>query len=560
MKKRNSGMKKLFAVFMAAAMSCGGAACGGGPVEQVEGIAGTITLNYFLSGYGDEWIRAVVDDYTKNVNSSAKIELKSNGANADMLDKIKAGTGDDMYIANANCFELSDFLMPLDDVLDMTVYDETDEKVRDRVGADKIEYYLEDGHLYQFPQNQKYGYTWIYNKTVLDEAFGSEEAYHLPRTTDEFLKMGDDLYGKGVFLSATAIGNGARSDQDYLEKAWNAWFGQMLGNEAHAKFYDGMYLDDDGEWVRDPDSSDNLFNRNHTAVEAVYALADKLCVSINTAQKKGETKTVQYLHSNSTGMQYKDLDVLFYGGQLSGRTFPRYAFIYSGAWLERETSSYDAIGVVDMSANEVYPMKTPVISAITWRTPTIADDATLAAVVDYVDGVTTEKPTGVSDDDVEIVREARNMENEASSETILITKNTRYPDLCKDFLRYLVSDRAQQVAARACSGVPILPYGYEPTDEDMGFEISDFIKEYERLSRDNVIVNIRYYNQVFTRKCNMSWFGDTSVIGSNTLAKVLYSNEKAPAVSEIVAKSISKFNPRWKDAVRETEAALGTAD
>ena len=143
-----------------------------------------------------------------------------------------------------------------------------------------------------------------------------------------------------------------------------------------------------------------------------------MCVSRNV----DTTKERQYLHSNSDGMQYKDVDVLFYGGQLSGRTFPRFAFIYSGLWLERETATYDAIGVVDMSANEVLPMKTPVISAIISRTPSIPDDTVLAQVVDYVDGVTAEKPAGVTDEDIAIIAEARNMVNKGSEDTFLITK------------------------------------------------------------------------------------------------------------------------------------------
>ena len=41
-----------------------------------------------------------------------------------MLDKIKSGTGDDMYIANENFFGQKANLLELDDVMEMEVYGE----------------------------------------------------------------------------------------------------------------------------------------------------------------------------------------------------------------------------------------------------------------------------------------------------------------------------------------------------------------------------------------------------------------------------------------------------
>ena len=129
MKKNMSVLKTIVCsllcmCFCAAAVACGG----GGPRE---GIAGTITLNYFLGGFGEEWINAVAEDYTKNVNPDAEIKLKASGSNADMLDKIKSGTGDDMYIANENFFGQKANLLELDSVMEMEVYGEEGVKVKD---------------------------------------------------------------------------------------------------------------------------------------------------------------------------------------------------------------------------------------------------------------------------------------------------------------------------------------------------------------------------------------------------------------------------------------------
>jgi len=108
---------------------------------------------------------------------------------------------------------------------------------------------------------------------------------------------------------------------------------------------------------------------------------------------------------------------------------------------------------------------------------------TLSAVVDYVDGTATELPAGVTEADVEIVREARNMMVELVCREWVITKDAENKEDIKDFLAYLTSDKAQMLAAKHCNGLPVLNYGYVPTEEDMGFALSEFSESIQKLSQ-----------------------------------------------------------------------------
>lgn len=513
------------------------AGCGGGTGSDKN----TIVLNYFLSGYGESWVKAVAEDYTANIATDVSIELKRSTRNDVAKSKIQSSSCDDLYIAETDFFDMQAYLENLDDLYETEVYGEAGVKVKDKLSGYTLSYYAEKGGYYQIPQTNMYGYNWVYNKTVLDNALGEGE-YVLPRTTDEFFALGDRLFSvkdpeKFAYLTATALGG--ESYEEYLEYAFRAWLQQMTGAEAYEKFFGGMYPDG-GEWLLAETSPRPLFENNRTAIEATYELARKLCIPRTLSGAD-----VDYLHSYSKDAGFKDVDTLFYGGKINGRQQFPIAFHYTGIWLETEMASDIALGYVDGS-QEIYAMKMPVISAITQRTPTIGDDETLAAVVDYVDG-NGERPDGVSDADVEIVREARNVKSEMITRTILIPKNGKNKDISKNFIAYLFSERAQKIAAKNANGISVLPYGYEPVEEDMGFEISPYIKSVLAISEDAVICDISHNNMSFPKVTHITWYEDPGTIANDPLALALYlKGDRCPTAAEIVEKTINAFDNGWK--------------
>lgn len=502
----------------------------------------SFTLNYFLGGYGRQYIEALAKDYEEL--TGVKVRLKQSGSNDDAKNKIMAGTGDDMYLANTDFFGLQAYLANLNDLYEMEVYGEPGVKVKDKIDPRMLEYYKEDGGYYQVSENVMTGFNWVYNKTLLDQTF--PDGYQLPRTTDEFFEFGDKLFEKGIFLFTTALGG--KAYEDYTEYAWRTFLMQMMGNEGYENFYNGYYKEGD-EWVRSLESPDPLFDANATAIEQTYEVVRRLCQPTTISGEE-----VQYIHKRSSVLGFKDVDVMFYGGKINGVQLQPTAFIFTGVWLEREVLPYIEAGVVDITEQQAMPMRAPVMSAIITRTPSIAKqtdpEQTLRDVVSYIDaGETGTAPAGVTAEDIAIVSEARRAVPKGIEDSILITNYSRKIDLCKDFVTYLVSDRAQKIAAQNASGIPVLPYGYEPTEEDMCFEISAFTKEFFRLADDAVLVDMSHGNKPFAKTIGMVWYADNTRLGNDRLTKALFYKENPPAKNEIVASTKSQFRVGWENLI-----------
>ena len=523
----------LGAVFLTAAAGCG----------EGSGSANSFTLNYFLGGYGRQYIEALAEDYEEL--TGVEVRLKQSGSNDDAKNKIMSGTGDDMYLANTNFFGLQAYLANLNDLYEMEVYGEEGVKVKDKIDPRMLEYYKEEGGYYQVSENVMTGFNWVYNKTLLDNTFGAGK-YQLPRTTEEFFEFGDKLQKENIFLFATALGG--KAYEDYTEYAWRTWLMQMMGNEAYEQFYNGYYMNDQGEWVRSLESPDPLFDANAVAIEETYDVARRLC-----QPAKASGSDVQYIHSRSGSLNFKDVDVMFYGGKIGGVDLSKAAFIFTGIWLEREVLPYIEAGVVDISEQQAMPMRPPVMSRIVTRTPSIAaqsdPEAALRTVIDYIDGVSETKPAWLTDPDLAIVTEARKAIPKGIEDSIMITNYSRKIDLCKDFITYLVSDRAQKIAAQHASGIPVLPYGYEPTEEDMGFEISPFTQEYLRLAEDSVLVDMSHGNKPFAKTIGMVWYADKSRLGNDRLTKALFYKDNVPAKTELLEATKSQFRNGWENLI-----------
>ena len=121
------------------------------------------------------------------------------------------------------------------------------------------------------------------------------------------------------------------------------------------------------------------------------------------------------------------------------------AMMPNGDWLENESA--------EQGSSAFGLMKTPVLSSIIDRLESINDDATLSAVVDYVDGTTSVVPEGVQEKDIEAVREARNMyTSHGLSHTCYIPAYSNAKTNAFKFLTYLASDKALEKFAEVVGG------------------------------------------------------------------------------------------------------------
>lgn len=539
-------MKKLISLLLAVVMVFCLAACGGGTgsndggtgdenAEKYANRAKKFTLCYYEGGYGADWLRAVVTDYMDNVNQDVYISLKSSTDNSVTREKITTQTGTyDMYFIEVDMFGKSSVLEELSGLLDMEIPGESGVKVRDKIAPQWLSYYEEDGQYYQMPATNFMGWNWTYNKTLLDSTLG-EGQYKLPNTTDEFFAMGEQLFNNNVFLTAFA-GNDTTGGADYLRYCYEVWFAQMTGMEGYDHYFNCEY-NNNGTYELAKDYPHNIVE-NKNAIEKAYEVAQTLC------QGQGG---VEYIHSKSESLSFLDAQFLLNQGGFRGAQEYPIAFYYNGASAEKEMSSYVKDGIIN--AQDIRVMKMPVISAITQRTPSIQDDATLSAVVDYVDGVATSLPEGVTEADAAIVAEARNMMAELVCREFVVTKNAQNKEDVLNFMAYLTSDRAQLIAAQNCNGLPVLNYGYVPTEEELGFACSEFTKSVYDILSDAVVVDIAKFDKAVGVSIGLNWYRDNTVSGG-TLSENLYIKQ-ALSAQEIYQSTLDAYAGTWADRIEQ---------
>lgn len=239
-------MKKLLGVILASLLAigfCCGCVGKGPSAGKYADRPIKFEFSYYAGGFGKEWLEAVTKDYMDNVDKDVYIKLRSSSSNPTAQGNISAGVGaSDLHQIEIGMFNMASSLEDISDVYDMTVYGEN-VKVRDKINPEMIDFYNEKGKFYQLSLNRRTGWNWVYNSSVLDATLGKGN-YTLPRTTDEFFALGEELYNKGVYLTAGALND--KQGGEYLVYAFHGWFAQMLGYETNQRYFDGYALNDAG--------------------------------------------------------------------------------------------------------------------------------------------------------------------------------------------------------------------------------------------------------------------------------------------------------------------------
>ena len=543
-------MKKWFSFLLAIVMLLSLAACGGGSgagngdnAENEEKYANRskrFTLCYYEGGYGADWLRAVVTDYMDNVNQDVYISLKNSTDNAVAREKITTQTGTyDMYFIEVDMFQKAGVLEELSGLLDMEVPGEAGVKVKDKIDPQWLSYYEEDGSYYQMPATNFMGWNWTYNKTLLDSKLG-EGNWALPRTTEELFALGEQLFEKDVFLTAFA-GKDTTGGADYLRYCYEVWFAQMTGMEGYDHYFNCLY-NNNGTYELAQDYPHNIVE-NKNAIEKTYATAQTLCQGRNG---------MEFIHSKSESLTFLDAQFLLNQGSFRGAQEYPIAFYYNGASAQQEMTDYVKDGIIQQQ--DVRMMKMPVISAIIDRTPSIKDDATLAAVVDYADGK-GQLPEGVTQEDAAIVTEARNMMAELVCREFVVTKNAQNKEDILHFMAYLTSDRAQLIAAQNCNGLPVLNYGFVPTEEELGFAFTEFTRSVYDILDTAIVVDIAKFDKPVNLSVGLSWYKDTTVSGG-TLSGNLYI-KNALTAEEIYESTLQAYAGTWQDRIEQVLVQQG---
>lgn len=545
-------MKKLFTLFLTVVLSLSAVLVTGCNNQKSD--TNTVTLAYTYGGYGHDYWDALAKDFNETYGEEITLVVEPI-YDVNARPRIQGGTPDgDIVAVSQDMFRNATVLEELTDVYNLKALGE-DKTIKEKVGDEIYNYYYEasfDG-IYQFPTGGKYGYNWLYNKSVLDEAFGVD-GYELPKTTNEFLAFGDTLINeKEIFLTTAALKETA---DDYLVYAFQNWFAQMVGAEGYDKFYSGMRLDpSSNEWVLS-EGQPYVLSDNKQAIISTYKVAHGICY-------KGNDR----LHPSSGSLKLMDNNQVFSGGGF-GFNEAKCAFLYSGAWYENEIRDLLKDGLIE---EQVYgAMRMPVMSDIVMlleyrgQNGAYMTDNMLSDIVEAVDNGETSYE-GVSEKDFNRIKEARNMVLEQICAELVIPK-IRAEDEGKrekiyKVIQYLASDKAQAVATKASKGIAMFTFGYEPDLNNLGITPTKLIKDLTEIRKTSVIIDHACVNKTFKRVSALEWY----TVNSGVLATSIYDLAESAANANADEKALAMYNSVydkysgnvWSTAISEYKLATG---
>lgn len=544
--------KKIMSVLLAASLGVTAlAGCKSKPKDELAAEFGDrtnkVNVVYNSNAYGREWITEVAKAYMENHNSDTYIQLTQTLTSVEEASKIKSGiSSGDLYMLDLHVEDLMDSLVDVSDVWDgYAIGEENNEnkkKIKDKLSP-MFANSADPGNTrkYIMPyQGATAGYGLVYNKTVLDEAF--PDGYTLPRTTDEWFAMGDKLKkvnlasvdddkrddaDRDVYLLVCSFGDG----NEYLQYTLGPWFAQIVGFENYAQYCEGRYWN--GEAYVFDETKPTVYEKYKNELIAYQDIVRKL-----------QTKSNGYVYADSDAVDYQ-YAARVVGGKGYRQNQSRAAFKVDGAYFEQESSAHVAKGT------EMGYVKLPIASAMIGRLSTVNDDATLCAVIDYVDGVTTEKPAGVSDDDILAVAEARGMIGVYLGGGMMIPKAAKNANGAKDFMRYLASDEAAIIAAKAMNGMELLPYGKTVTDEELGFARSKFLSDVSKwASMNKTLINGDNFGFCYYADFQL---GTTD----NTRLKNIFTGSYNKTAAEWWQANYNEYNNKWQTMVTDYKKAGG---
>lgn len=322
--------------------------------------------------------------------------------------------------------------------------------MRERMNQSFREYFeTEEGEIYQMPWQEGYQ-GFLYNKTVLDDVFGGEENYDLPRTTNELLEFCEDIWTTSnhtvyPFTSSTR----ATYAQNVFQTFWNQYSGERRDN-----YFKGYYPQENADGTvtyvasKTREDLDKTFS-DPGREKALSALYD-ICVSVENGG---------YMHEEANYMEFQEAQRSFIGYGYGSNT-NRVAMMINGDWFYKEMEDdCEELG------SDIRFMKMPILSSITetLETQNVSEE-TLRRVVDAVDaGEEWSSPLGVSEADYARIYKLRYTAQTTGDYHVMaapkLNKNGTSFNLVVQFLKYMVTDEAQALFMMDQKGLT-MPYGY----------------------------------------------------------------------------------------------------
>jgi len=458
----------------------------------------TLAIQVVNKGYGDAWVQPLIDAfkadtgkkavyYDMQYNSKAATVLET-GWEINQIDLIFDIQGFNVVnlitkFQNNNLADLSDIY---DDALDG--YGDTNNTLNDLLYP-----FFKETVTY-FNDGKQYGVPWalgleglVYNASLF-----SQYNLSVPKTTDELIALSEEI---------TKLNNGGYvkngndnvypflySSSTYSEYLVTPWWVQYEGLTEYYNYLEG--------WCSEHELYDSCVIKQMGRYEAIDVVANMY------AFENG------YANPNCPGYAFGKAQTLF----LDGLSF----MLATGDWVEREMqATIKEKEELAASKGETYVapdirfMKLPVISAIIDNLPqgSIEDDATLSQVVAYIDGEIATAPAGVHADDIEYVRIARTLSMVETGHSAIVPADSPKIDLAKDFLKYMLSAKGQNVLMKYSLGNRS-PLMVDVSSYDSYNDLSTFAKSKQTLMDGANLVGRHYYTK-------MTLLGGLQIFSSN---------------------------------------------
>ena len=460
MKKGLKGLAVLLAsASVLAAAGCGGAGDGGNGKETLK-----ITVSNL--GFGTKWLDEIVDAFEDiyDVNVDVTPTVVAN----DLLKQLETG-----YQLDDLCmFAGVDYVwtplrkgmyLQIDDVWNYTNEGET-QTIREKTFEVFQQAFEHKGHYYSMPFITEIG-GFGYNATTLDTLLGEGE-WKKPKTTYELDALCDRIKAAGGYAFTWSN----KENSCYWGMPISVWEAQWTTADFYNHARNGEAYDEESDsWVLDMTGEKIV----PTKTEGLLKASEVAFPYIN--------KDYGYSHQYSTSMTFVESQAAFAGVPYANDK-KLVAFTPTGSWLYEESMED-----IEYKLQEVGFMNAPVLSALSEKcsyyktnknfmeltaSEKRAYDAALSAIVAYVDGDTTEKPVTVgaltvTDEDIELIREARKVAWTKDQAHAFVPKNAKNPELAKEFLRFFASDYAGELYSNATHG--FTPYYTKITDGNKDF-------------------------------------------------------------------------------------------
>ena len=479
-KKMKKTLSLTLALLMTGSISGCGLGDGGDDISVGEGQT-LFKISPFNGGYGLDWLDALKEEYMKQNPDVVITYSKTIVDRGTQVTAIKSGVADsDLYFTSLSIHSTT-YQQQLIDLSDVYT------SIGDKINPSVMDYY-ESGEKY-------YGVPWgsailgiLYHKD-----FFSQNNIRVPRTTNELLDAAKTITTMRTNGNTNSYAFSYSDNEDlgqcYLDYMFNPWMAQYEGVSNYEKYWECK--------TKEGEQYSSSIVSEYKGILRTLEVYEEILKPSN-----------EYNHRLSKDDDFTTAQFRFLDGQAQ--------MMINGDWIVQEmekSGNYDKEETEDVAF-----MKTPIISSIVetmpmWKeesnvqytvdpddeTGLVALSATkktayenaLVAIIDYVDGVTTTKPTSVdgisiSDADIARIQEARSITpTMACTHNIVIPKSSKNQDIAKDFIEFIYSDKGLELFSQNVYGTG-LPVKYTPEKINSLVGDSAFLKSaYDLIDDEN---------------------------------------------------------------------------